>query len=51
VIERCDYYSDDEFRQALQYEEEYQKEEMAKREYEQECLEESYRMEADINEN
>ena len=37
MIERVDYYSDDEYAQALAWEEEFYKEEQARAAYEQEC--------------
>lgn len=39
MVERCDYYSDDEYQQALQYEREEYELEQAMREYERECAE------------
>ena len=37
MVERVDYYSDDEYEQALAWEEEWYKEEQARDEYEREC--------------
>lgn len=42
MVERVDYYSDNDFEQALAFEEEWYKEEQAIREYEQECAYQEY---------
>ena len=42
MVERCDFYSDEEYQQMLSLEEEFYKEEQAKREYEEECAYQEY---------
>ena len=49
MIERVDYYSDDEYKQALAWEEEFYKEEQAREEYVQECAFQEYLLTNDIN--
>ena len=42
MVERCDFYSDEEYEQALALEEECYKEEQAREEYERECAYQEY---------
>lgn len=42
MFERCDFYSDEEYQQALQWAEEQHKEQLALEEYKQECAYQEY---------